>query len=79
MGSRGNLMHRGQEMMNFNLFLFWIPIILLALIGLSIFMIYKNRREKPSSVDILNRRYALGELSEEEYLRMKEQIKHSKH
>lgn len=77
MSSGDNLMHRGQGMMNFNPWMIWIPILLVALIGLAIYMIYKNNRKNLTSLDVLNRRYARGELSEEDYLRMKDQIKDS--
>jgi len=61
-------------------FLWPIPVVLVFLIGLSMIMIAKNNRQKKrpiesSSLEILNERYASGEITEEEYNQKKSQLK----
>ncbi|MDN6627094.1 MAG: SHOCT domain-containing protein [Pisciglobus halotolerans] len=59
-----------------------IPLIILAIIGFSLYMILKNNNETKrdktsdeSALDILDKRYARDEIDDEEYLKKKELIK----
>lgn len=63
-----------------NMFLmFLIPLVILLVVGLSIYMINKNNNEnrgdKETALDILDKRYANGEIDEEEYLKKKKILK----
>ena len=66
-------MHFGFRGMLPNGLIVWvIPITLLLIIGISIYMIGKNKKQKnqyrnDSSLNILNERFAKGEIDEEEY------------
>lgn len=62
-----------------------IPILLLGLIALALYMIFKkspneqDRRTRngdpsQSALEILNKRYAMGEINEEEFKRMKKNL-----
>ncbi len=42
----------------------------------ALFYLINNNSEKESPMDILDRKYANGEIDEEEYKRKKEQLKH---
>lgn len=60
-------------------FLWPIPVVLVFLIGLSMIMIAKNNRQKKrpiesSSLEILNERYARGEIDDQEYSRRKKNL-----
>lgn len=73
-------MHNRFNYMNPNMFLTWlIPLIVLLVIVLSIYRINKNNKNshgnKESALDILDKRYANGEIDEEDYLKKKEQLK----
>jgi putative membrane protein len=74
-------MHNRFSYMNPNMFLTWlIPLVVLLVIVLSVYMINRNkhnenRGSKESALDILDKRYANGEIDEEEYLNKKEQLK----
>jgi putative membrane protein len=59
------------------MFVFIAGIALFAVIILSIYMIIKNNKSKDNNnkskaIEILNQKYALGEISEEEYIKKKE-------
>lgn len=57
-----------------NMLIVWlIPVVLLLLIGFSIFMIRKNKR-KNTAINILNKRFVNGEIDNDEYIRMKRKI-----
>lgn len=70
-------MYSGFRDMLSNMFIVWlIPIILLLMIGISIYMVRKNKKQNneyrnDSSLEILNRRLAKGEIDEEEYSKKK--------
>lgn len=56
---------------------FWvwlIPIILLALIILSLVKIFTNNKKKAEPIEILKQRYAQGEITRDNYLKMKDEI-----
>lgn len=67
-----------------NMVIVWIiPLILLFLIGISIYMIRKNKEEDDqhinnSALKILDERFAKGEIDEEEYNRKKNNLNTSK-
>lgn len=67
-----------------NMVIVWIiPLILLFLIGISIYMIRKNKKEDDqhinnSALRILDERFAKGEIDEEEYNRKKNNLNTSK-
>lgn len=76
-------MYRGYE----NLFLTWmIPLILLVLIAIAVYMIFRNNKtgqdigydKKNQStnrpLEILDERYAKGEIDETEYKKMKKNL-----
>jgi putative membrane protein len=72
-----------QEMLSNMLIVWLIPIVLLLIIGISLFMIRKNNKENSkesnsSALEILNERYAKGEIDEEEYNRKKNNLNHLK-
>jgi putative membrane protein len=74
-------MHNRFDYMGPNMFLMWlIPLVILLVIGFSIYRINKNNDEnrgnKETALDILDKRYANGEINEEEYLKKKKIIKH---
>lgn len=59
-----------------------IPLIILVIIGISLYMIFKHTNETnktktsdESALDILDKRYARDEIDDEEYLKKKELIK----
>jgi putative membrane protein len=59
------------------MFVFIAGIALLAVIILSIYMIIRNNKTNQNNstskaIEILNQKYALGEMSEEEYIKKKE-------
>lgn len=69
-------MHNRFDYMGPNPFFNWlIPLVVIIVIGLSIYMISKNtngkKENKDSVLDILDKRYARGEIDEEEYLKKK--------
>lgn len=73
-------MHNRFHYMNPNMFSAWlIPLIILLVIVLSVYMINKNSKNnnenRESALDILDKRYANGEIDEEDYLKKKEQLK----
>lgn len=73
-------MHNRFDYMGPNMFLMFLtPLVILLVVGLSIYMINKNNNEnrgdKESALDILDKRYANGEINEEEYLKKKKTIK----
>ncbi len=49
-------------------FLFWILVIFF------LFLLLSKKDDDPSAIDILNKRFAKGEMDREEYQRMKEEI-----
>lgn len=73
-----------------NMFLVWlIPLILLLLIGLALYMIFRkdknHQQQSPdarkghtnhahSALEILNERYARGEIDDDEYQRRKQKL-----
>lgn len=63
---------RGSEFFGIGFYgfglLFW------ALVVFFIVLVFSNSAKKEKPIDILNRRYARGELSREEYTQMKEEI-----
>ncbi|WP_130806087.1 SHOCT domain-containing protein [Senegalia massiliensis] len=72
-----------QEMLSNMLIVWLIPIVLLLIIGISLFMIRKNNKKNSkesnsSALEILNERYAKGEIDEEEYNRKKNNLNHLK-
>lgn len=81
-------MHRGYLFNGYgNMFWTWlIPLILLVLIGIAVYMIYKNNKtskqithsggdqKNSRALEILDERYAKGEIDEEEYKRMKRNL-----
>lgn len=77
-------MHRGFRNMSFSMTSMWIiPIILIVIIAIAVYMIAKNKREKDnpennSALNILNERFAKGEIDEEEYTEMKKNISNLK-
>ena len=66
-------MYFGFRDMLSNMLIVWpIPIILLLIISISIYMIGKNKKQNNQirsspSLEILNKRFAKGEIDEEEY------------
>ncbi|MCA9766318.1 MAG: SHOCT domain-containing protein [Carnobacterium sp.] len=73
-------MHNQFDYMGPNMFLMWlIPLVILSVIGFSIYTINKNNNEnrgsKESALDILDKRYANSEIDEEEYLKKKKALK----
>jgi len=73
-------MHNRFDYMGQNMSLSWlIPLVVLLVIALSIYMINKNNNDnkinKESALDILDKRYANGEIDEEEYLKKKKILK----
>ena len=58
--------------------LFWLVLIVAGIAVFRwIFMKTNGTPQGPSALEILNRRYAAGEITEEEYLRRKKQIQGS--
>ena len=78
-------MHRGFRNMPFDMygggwFGWLIPIVLIGIVILAVYMIVKNNRnnnQKASNraLDILNERFAKGEIDEEEYNRRRDHLK----
>jgi len=73
-------MHNRFDYMGPNMSLSWfIPLVVLLVIALSIYMINKNNNDnktnKESALDILDKRYANGEINEDEYLKKKKILK----
>lgn len=71
-----------------NMFWSWlIPLVLLVLIAIAVYMIFKNNksgeqvshggntRSSNRALEILDKRYANGEIDEDEYNRMKKNLK----
>ncbi|WP_304543780.1 SHOCT domain-containing protein [Sulfurimonas microaerophilic] len=54
----------------------WIGLILLAVVLFYFVNNMQNKNQEPSARDILDKRYANGEIDDEEYQRMKENLKH---
>ena len=72
-------MHNQMRTMPINTMFFWVITIVLVLIAVSIYMIMKNNKNsrEPSDdtpIKILDTRFAKGEISEEEYIKMKNLI-----
>lgn len=73
-------MYHGFGNMLSNMLVVWIiPIILIVIIGISIYMIGNNKKGNSktkgnSALDILNERFAKGEIDEEEYKKKKENL-----
>ena len=73
-------MHFGFRGMLPNGLIVWvIPITLLLIIGISIYMIVKNKKQKnqyknDSSLNILNERFAKGDIDVEEYEEKKKNL-----
>jgi putative membrane protein len=69
---RGHGMHRGQKYFGIGFYgfglLFWVLVIFF------IVLVFLNSGKKEELIHILNKRYARGELSREEYTKMKEEI-----
>lgn len=61
----------GWSMMGFG----WIGIILLVVVLFYFMNNQQNKNEESSARDILDKRYANGEIDDEEYKRMKENLK----
>ncbi|UJF16738.1 SHOCT domain-containing protein (plasmid) [Jeotgalibaca sp. MA1X17-3] len=71
-------MHTQFDYIDSNMFLVWlIPVAVFLVIGFSIYMINnnENRTSTESVFDILDKRYANGEIDEVEYLRKKKALK----
>lgn len=49
-----------------------VPVVLIILV---VYFISTNKKDEPSAMDILDKRYASGEIDEEEYKRKKEQLR----
>ena len=62
------------DMLSSMLIIWIIPLILIVIIGISIYMIVKNKRGKSPALEILNERFAKGEINEEEYIKKKENL-----
>lgn len=66
-------MCRGFDMMSSGTWYMWIvPVILILIIGYSIYMVLKNRKgnineQSDLALEILNERFAQGEIDEKEY------------
>jgi len=57
-----------------NMLIVWlIPVVLLSLIGFSLYMIRKNNRNN-AALNILKKRFAKGEIDNDEYIRKKKII-----
>jgi len=55
--------------------LFWLLLIIIAVVLVKwLFGNTNNQPQGPSALEILNQRFATGEITEEEYLRMKKRI-----
>ncbi|QOP41298.1 SHOCT domain-containing protein [Sulfurimonas marina] len=54
----------------------WIILILVAVVLFYFVNNMQNKNQEPSARDILDKRYANGEIDDEEYQRMKENLKH---
>lgn len=73
-------MHRRFGNMPFGMGGSWIiPLILVVLIAIAVYMIVNNKKDhnrtgSNSALDILNERYAKGEIDDEEYNRRKNNI-----
>lgn len=73
-------MYRRFASMGSGMFLSWIiPIILIAIIAIAVFMIVNNnmansKSRNDSAMDILNERFARGEIDEEEYRNKKKNL-----
>jgi len=73
-------MYYGFKDMLSNMMILWsIPIVILLIIGVSIYMIRQNNKRKDinssSALNILNKKFAKGEIDEEEYERKKKNLK----
>lgn len=73
-------MHRSFGNMGSGMFFTWIiPVILIVIIGIAVYMIVNNknvnnRNRSNSALNILNERYAKGEIDEEEYNKKKKDL-----
>lgn len=81
-------MHRGYLFNGYgNMFWGWlIPLVLLVLIAIAVYMIFKNNKNEDQisqgentqsvnrALEILDERYAKGEIDEDEYKRMKRNL-----
>lgn len=73
-------MYHGFRGMFSNMLILWmIPLVALLLIGISIYKIRQNsNKNKNSALDILDQRFANGEIEEEEYKIKKQHLKNFK-
>lgn len=73
-------MFRGFMYISGNMWMVWvIPVVLLLLIGISMVMIAKNNKDtknikRKPAMDKLDERYATGDVSEDEYKRIKSNL-----
>ena len=71
-GIHQGMRHRGQEYFGVGFYgfglLFWVLVVFF------IVLVFFNSARRENAIDILNKRYAQGELSREEYTRMKEEL-----
>lgn len=72
-----------NEMFSYMFIVWFIPITLLIIIVFSTYMIIRNKKsslpiESEYSLNILNERFAKGEISEEEYIKKKDMIRSSR-
>jgi len=54
------------------MWVFWI--LLIAVIGAAVYFVLLKNKERESSMDILKKRYARGEISKEEFERIKDEL-----
>lgn len=73
-------MYRGFGNMGSGMFFIWIiPIILIVIVGIAVYMIVNNKNgnnktRSNSALEILNERFAKGEIDEEEYNKRKKNL-----
>lgn len=73
-------MYRGFGNMGSRMLMGWIiPLIIIVIIAIAVYMIVNNKKEDKntrsnSALDILNERYAKGEIDEEEYSKKKKDL-----
>jgi len=68
-----------RDMLSNMLIVWFLPIVLFLLISISMYMIRKNKKENNqlftnSSLEILNEKFAKGEIDGEEYIRKRKMI-----